>query len=446
MPSVRQNATRGVIWIFAGFTLNQSIRLAANLLLTRLLVPDMFGLMALVNVFIMGLQLFSDIGIGPSIIQNRKGESPEFYNTAWTIQVMRGAMLWLGSLILAWPISLFYGKKELLWLIPIVAFSSVISGFNSTSLFILNRRIAIARLTLLNLCTQICSTAVIIAWAVFSPTIWALVAGSLISSLTKSLLSHRLMPEMKNRFAWNRSCAREIFSFGKWIFISTAMTFLASQSDKLIMGKLFTFKMLGIFTIALFISDIPKMLITRISNIIIFPVISKFNDLPRKELRIKILRKRRIILIGLGILVMILTCFGDLFILRLYDKRYAQAAWMLPVLAIGIWPYLLSLSINKALFAIGKPRYHAYGNFLKFIYIFIGLPMGFYLWGIPGAVAVVASNDIPLYISVNHGLRREGLSGIRQDIHATLLLVICIAAVCWMRIWLGFGHPFSQIP
>ena len=72
--------------------------LASNLILTRLLFPEAFGLMALGSVVLVGLQMFSDAGIGPSIAQSPRGDDPEFLDTAWTAQVLRGVILWLGTL------------------------------------------------------------------------------------------------------------------------------------------------------------------------------------------------------------------------------------------------------------------------------------------------------------------------------------------------------------
>ena len=57
------------------------MRLISNLILTRLLVPELFGLMALVNTFIQGLFLFSDVGIATSIIRSPRGDDPVFLNT-----------------------------------------------------------------------------------------------------------------------------------------------------------------------------------------------------------------------------------------------------------------------------------------------------------------------------------------------------------------------------
>jgi O-antigen/teichoic acid export membrane protein len=437
--TLKKLAIRGTVWTLIGYGFSQCLRLGANLCLTRLLAPEMFGLMALVNVFILGLILFSDIGIAPSIIQHKRGDEPDFLNSAWTLQIIRGFLLWLCCLLLSFPVAQFYGEPKLTWLIPIVGFTTVISGFNSTALFTFQRRIDLGKFTLFELGIQSCSLCVMLTWAWFHRSIWALVAGNLVSESLKMILSHRLIPGSNNRLAWESKAIADIFAFGKWIFISTALTFLAAQTDRLILGKLLTFELLGIYNVALIFAELPKMVMMKIGNQVIFPVISRQVNLPRSELRQKILDKRMLILLVATPLLAILVGFGDFLILGLYDHRYEAAAWMLPILALGIWPNLLIATMSPALLAIGQPLYAAWGNFFKFCYMAIALPLGFFLWGVPGAVIVLACNDFPFYLIVTYGLWREKLEAIAQDLQTTLLLISLITFIVIGRHFSGLG-------
>ena len=441
MPSIKNDAIKGTIWTFFGYGASQALRLANNLILTRLLAPELFGLMRLINTLVIGLNLFSDIGIAPSIVQNPRGDDPKFLNTAWTLQVIRGLGLWLISLLIAWPIAKTYENPQLIWLIPIVSLSTILMGFNSTSIATLSRRIHIGKLTIFQFGAQFISLIVMIVWALFNPTIWALVIGSLVASTVKLVWSHRLIPEVKNRFHWDPESARELFSFGRWIFFSTALTFLSSQLDSFMLPKLTSFELLGIYTVAFTFADIPRMVIGNLSNKVLFPIISRRADLPRPILRNKILAKRWILLAGMVVILTILTSFGDVIVLRLYDERYAQASWMLPLLALGVWPAVLLRTNSPALLALGKSNYAAFGNLFRFLFMAVGLPLGYYLGDIFGVVVVVTLNDIPSYIVLNYGLEREGLSGLKQDLQATLLLVGSIGSILMGRYLLGLGIP-----
>lgn len=443
--SLKKKAIQGAAWTLFGYGGSQALRLVSNLILTRLLVPEIFGLMALVTTFQVGLNLFSDIGIRPSIIQNQRGEDPMFLNTAWTLQVIRGFWIWFACTLVAWPVSKFYDEPQFLWLLPIVSLASIFQGFESTGLATLNRKMAIGKLTIFEFQVQIISLIVMIVLAWFNRSIWAIVGGILVGGFFKMLWSHRLDPEHSDRFAWDKESLKELISFGRWIFISTALTFLAMQADRLILGKLFSFEMLGIYTIAFTFADIPKQILERLSGQVIFPVFSQQKDVPRQILRAKIIKKRWLILVALALGLTFLICFGDLIVYILYDQRYDAAGWILPILALGIWPLVLSGTIEKALYAFGKPVYSSFGYFLKFVYMLVALPLGFSLMGILGAVIVVALNDIPFYIPVIYGLWQEKLTVVYQDIQATALLIGLIAFTLLCRYNLGFGLPIDGI-
>lgn len=442
--SLKKKAIRGTAWTIIGYGGSQSLRLVSNLILTRLLVPEVFGLMALVQTFQAGLSLFSDIGIRPSIIQNKRGDDPTFLNTAWTLQVIRGFWIWFGCTVIAWPVSRFYDDPRFLWLLPIVALNSIFQGFQSTALATLNRKMDLGKLTIFEFQMQIVSLTVMIVLAWFNRSIWAIVGGMLVGAFVKMLWSHRLVPDHCDRLAWDKDAFKELISFGKWIFISTAMTFLAAQADRLILGKLFTFEMLGIYTVAFTFADLPRQVIQRISAQVMFPVISQYAHLPREALRAKILPKRWLLMVGMALGLTFLICFGDLIILILYDDRYKQGAWMLPILALGLWPLMLSMTIDKALFAIGNPRFVALGNVCKFVYMLTLLPLAFAKMGVLGAVVAIAFNDIPFYTPVIYGLWQEKLSLIWQDIQLTVMLVGLITIVLLCRYFLGFGLPIDN--
>ena len=132
-------ALRGSAITAAAYAGSQALRLASNLILARLLFPEAFGLMALVSVVLVGLQMFSDMGVSPAIARSARGDDPAFLDTAWTLQIGRGVVLWLGASALAWPMANFYDAPALHLLIPVAALSLLIAGFNPTRIETANR-------------------------------------------------------------------------------------------------------------------------------------------------------------------------------------------------------------------------------------------------------------------------------------------------------------------
>lgn len=445
--SLRSQALKGTIWTIIGFGASQVLRLGSNLILARLLLPEFFGLMALVSIFLIGLDLFSDVGLGPSIIQNKRGDDPDFLNTAWTIQVMRGIVLWLCSLLIAWPVSYFYNEPQLLWLIPVVGLTTLIHGFDSTALLTLNRQLAVRKLAIFELAGQIITLTVMVVWAWFDRSIWALVVGNLVSGIYQLVWSHRLLPHQPNRLAWDKEAAQKIFTFGKWIFFSTALTFLASQADRLILGKLLSPTVLGLYGIAYTFADVPRQVIIALSGKVIFPAFSKLANLPRETFRAKILKNRTPILLALAAGLPILVSFGDYVIFILYKKEYYEAAWMLPIIALGIWHTTLYSTMSPALLALGKPIYNTLGYLFTLIGIVTFLLVGYHLMGLKGAVMAVAVGDLPFYAVTMYGLWREKLGCFKQDLWATALFVCLLAALLFVRQFvLKLGLPIDSMP
>jgi O-antigen/teichoic acid export membrane protein len=297
--------------------------------------------------------------------------------------------------------------------------------------------LSVKQLAIYELSGQVISLAVMLIWAVLYPSVWALVGGSLSSSIFHLIRSHQLNKGKPNRLTWDRSAVRELIGFGKWIFISTVMTFLANQSDRLILGKLFSLEMLGVYGIAFALADMPRSLLLAVSNKVIFPTYSRMTELPRSEFRQKILRNRQPILLVLAVGLAIFISFGNLLVSFLYDDRYAAAGWMLPLISLGTWPLMLTQTIDPVLFAIGKPRYNAFGSFLSFLFYAIGIPMGFSLYGAVGAVVSVAVSNIPIWILVSYALWREQISAFRQDILATAVFLTTLTIMFGVRSFFG---------
>ncbi|MDT8309739.1 MAG: oligosaccharide flippase family protein, partial [Bacteroidales bacterium] len=279
------------------------------------------------------------------------------------------------------------------------------------------------------------------ALAFIYKNIWSLVIGTMIGTLIMTVWSHFLDEKINNKFAFEKDALNELISFGKWIFFSTAMMFLATQADRFLLGKIFPLSLFGVYSIAIIFAELPKEIINQLSSKVIFPLISHFSDLPRNELRKKILQKRILVLPLLALLVALMASFGDTLIDFLYDERYQEAGWMLSLLALGMWPLVLYATIDRSLYAIGKPSYSAFGNSLKFIYMISCVPLSYKYAGFFGAVFAVAMNDLPVYLTISIGLSKERLSCFKQDILATMLLMALVAMFITIRLAFDMGTP-----
>ncbi len=422
-PSAKQTAIGGTFWTLTGFGGAQVLRLASNLVATRLLFPELFGLMALVVTIQIGLALFSDVGLGFSIVRHKRGEERRFLDTAWTIQIIRGFVLWFATIAVTPAAAAFYEDDRLTWLLPLAGFSAVIGGFYSTSIFLMRRRLQVRRAALLELGSQVVGIVVMLVWAYLSPTIFSLVAGGMASTITTVVASHLLNRPGRDGIDWDRDAVRELIGFGKWIFVSTALTFLATQADRLLLGKFYALGMLGFYNIAFGLADAPRALVIAVAGKVIFPLLAQSAEIPRHELVAKISRPRaRLLTLG-AVLLALLVGFGDVIIWALYDERYHEAAWMMPLLAASVWPSFLSRTLDSMLLVVGKPKIAALGYALSFVFLLAGAIVGDRVAGSLGAIIAIALSPLPYYVVTAVGLRGEKFWLWRQDFNTTLLFI-----------------------
>ena len=450
---------RGSLWALGGDLSQQFIRLASNLLLTRLLLPEAFGLMAIVNVVLIGLQLFSDIGIGPSIIQHKRGEESAFYNTAWTIQIIRGFVLVIAALVIVSPLIHLVGRLMLTYspgaempvyadplLIPLVCVGSLtamIGGFNSTKFFTANRRLAMGRLMIIEVGAQGLGVVAMASWAWYFQSVWALVGGGLVQAWLKMLFSHALLPGEGNRLHFEREAFHDLIRFGRWIFLSTAALFIAAQGDRLMLGAFVVKEVLGVYSIAYFLSEALAQMIDFVSRRVFMPAFSHVARDNPERLKLNYYRVR----LRLDMLTLpaagALTMLGSDVVHILYPEKFAEAGWMLQILAIRVTLACTMPAAVACLLAKGDSRSVFAGNLGKTVALLCGIPLGWHLNGFVGIVWAIALSELGSLPILWWRMARHGILRPSREALAALFVVVGVGAgylVSQLLAWLGLSQ------
>lgn len=371
LPNLQNKIVNGTVWTLVGFVIAQILRLGSNILLARLLFAEAFALMAIVATVLQALVMMSDIGLGPNVIQSKRGDDQKFLNTIWTIQVLRGTVLAVISAALAWPVSVFYAANdtaasELVWLIPLVAAGTFIQSFQSTKLKSANRHLNIGRITLLQLGSQFCGVVVMVFVAWYTRSVYSMAIGGIVTAIVVTVLSHIFLPGENNKFGWEGNATREIFHFGKWILLSTVLTFVSLQMDKLIFARIFPLADVGVYGIASGLALVVSMLMGKFQFTILFPIYSKL--MVSKDVVGSILVKSKFPILAVGgyMVALLIACSGS-FIELTYDSRYQDAGAYLPILALGVWFTIIEGVYASVFLALGNTKWIAVGNFVKIV-------------------------------------------------------------------------------
>ena len=349
-------AKRGSAFTAGSYAFMQLVRLATNLILTRLLFPEAFGVMALVSVVLVGLAMFSDMGVGPAISQHKRGDEAAFLDTAYTINVVRGVALWALTCALAYPVAVFYAAPELAWLLPAAGVTLLISGFNPTRIDTANRHLLLGRVTALDLCAQIIGNLAIIALAFAMRSVWALVLGAIVGSAAKLIIMTIWLPGPANRFRWDAGAGRDLIHFGKWIFLSTACGFLLSQGDKAIFGAYLSLQELGIYNIGYFLASFPVLLAGAVVGRIMIPLYRDHHPATSPANFDRMRRLRFGISGGTLLLLAVLALVGVPLVGVMYDARYQGAGLIVVAIACVQMPGVIGMTYDQSALAAGDSR------------------------------------------------------------------------------------------
>lgn len=417
---LRDLVVRGSSWTIIGAGGGHALRLVSNLLLTRLLFPEAFGLMALVWMVLFALEMLSDVGLGPAVIREPKGAEPQFLRTVWTLQVGRGVLLTLLTYLVALPISIVYAEPQLVELIRAASIIALINGFVSLSRYVEQRQLRLMRLTLLELLSQVAAVFVVIAWAYAEPSVWALLGGAISGRATYLVGSYLALPKVDHGLGWDAHALSRLLDFGKWIFPSSILALIAVQGDRMLLGYYLSLEVLGIYSIAILFTEAGTGLLSRLNFGVAFPAYGQVHRQDASRLRPTIIRFRK----ALDSLVVLpaatLIFLGDPLIRVLYDSRYHDAGWMLQLLAIKILMTAPLANAEAALVASGRPKYAFFLNAGRTAWILAGIPLGWSLAGLQGVVLAVALSEIPVLLTLWFGLVRHGYFSVVTELRTFL--------------------------
>jgi O-antigen/teichoic acid export membrane protein len=431
--SLRTKAIRGSVWTFAALGAQKVIAFGNSVVLRWILAPEVFGIMYLVYAVQRGLAMFSDFGIQPAVVQSPRGDDRRLLDTAWSLQIVRGAILAVVTALAAWPVARFYDESLLVWLMLGMSAVPLVDGFTSTSVMSLQRHLEIKALRLFELATTVVGVIVSIAMALVTHSIWALVVGAVVSAFSKVAFSFFAFRNARNRFAWDESAVRELVHFGKWIFLATAVGFVSTNADGFYLGKVIDLATLGVYTTAAGVAMPVIDLVTSQTHGVLYPAFCAVARETPERLRSVYYRVRlrvdALTLPPVGALFVV----SDWFIQLFYKAEYAEAGWMLRLLCIRTAMSIVLTPCETCLFSLGLTRFGLWRNLGRFVWIAVGLPLGFWLGGIHGIVWAVALSEIPVLLILWPAFRRQGLLDLRRELLAAVFFAAgALAGQLWL--------------
>ena len=353
------NLANALKWTTFAVAVRYMIKLLGNLALARLLPPVAFGQMVIVLGVVNGIEAITDVGTKPALIRSARTD-PDWLNTAWTMGILRGMFIAALIAITAVPAALFFRSPELAPLIAATASLSMFAAWRSISTIMAVRELAAQRLSILEVLEIAACYALMISWAMFSPTAWALVAGTVFSTGAYTLLSYHFFAPHSHRFRLDPSVVRHLFGFGKWVMLASVVGFVLLQWDRMAVGRLIGLEAAGVYSIAITWAASLQQLITMFVSRLYLPVVAK---LRRKhgDASVAAGKLRKHILLAALVPFAWMAGASSPIIELLYPPTFIAAGPAMGILVVCSWFSLLEVLYNDQLMISGRPdrRLHA---------------------------------------------------------------------------------------
>ncbi len=346
---------KGAAWTVLSRLAIRLIGLISTLILARLLVPEDFGLIALAMSFYAILDVMSAFGFDMVLIQNQDAERSH-YDTAWTLNVIKGTTSALLMLIFAGSIASFFNEPRVELIIQVLSVGMFVTGFENIGIVAFRKEMQFNKDFRFMVISKLIAFVVTISLAFMFQTYWALIAGMLAGMFMSVFISYQMHP-YRPRFSLEKLA--EIFSFSKWILLSNVVIYINRQGADIIIGKYNGSASLGLYTVSFEISNLPTTELVYPISRAIFPGYAKLqNDLMKfGEVFLNTLGFIALFAIPMGVGISLLA---ELMVPVMLGDKWSGAVPLIEILAIyGVSRVLVS-NAGSVYLAMGKPHIAAY--------------------------------------------------------------------------------------
>jgi len=415
----------GAGWLYGYRWLERLLDIVAVVVLARILSPDDFGLVAIAASFISIIEGLSAFDVNKALIRTRD-EHRALYDTAWTLSALRGVV----SALVMVSVAPFLTDARIGTVLAVLALSPVLSGLSNPRFVMFERDLVYSRLAILTLGAKIVSFSVTLLIAVIYRSYWSLVLGLLAGTLISTILSYVLRP-YRPRISLARSS--DIFAFSGWLSLTSIVTTLSMETDKIIVGRLLGVADAGLYYMTQRIGVLPTRELISPLQRILFP---SFSELAHDKDRL-----RRVVLESINVLgsLSLPAACGFALVANDFVPLALGDTWIsiVPLLTILV-PYLglratLSMTL-PCVMALGRTRLLFW---VSFLYALVHLPAfiaATALFGLAGSIWSIVAAGV-LYSYLNTWLLKRTLGLSLNEIGSQLRRPVVAAVVMVGAVW-----------
>lgn len=432
--SLKKKTISGLLWSFGDLVGNQGGQFIIQIVLARMLLPEDFGLIGMILIFVAISNSITDSGFTQALIREQKVTQTD-YSTVFYFNIVVSMFIYSSLYLTAPAISSFYDQPQLTMLVRVLSLGVIANSFAIIPRAMFTKEVNFKIQAKVNLTASVVSGVIAIGAALAGLGVWSLVIRQLAMNTVQSLflsLSRKWLPSLV--FSW--TSFKRLFGFGWKLLISGLIDTIYTHIFFLIIGKQYSAKSLGFYTNASKFSDVAAQTLTATLQRVTYPVLSSLQD---DEDRIKQTFRKIIKLSGFLIFPVMagIAAIADPLIRLVLGEQWAGMVVYFQLLCIAGMLYPIHALNLNILQVRGRSDLYLYLEIFKSVILslLIFLAIWFKL-GIIGLVGVIVLDSyVALYFNTYFSAREISYS--IKDQVKDLLPMYLISLVMGAAVYIG---------
>lgn len=441
---VNRRIAIGAGWMVLLRWTDRAIGLVSIAILARLLTPEDFGLMGYAMLFMAILELFFLFGLETALIRDQEA-TRESYNTAWTLQILKGLVLSVLLVASARAVATFFEEPSIVAILYWVAVIPVLRGVENIGVVDFQKNLTLDKEFYFRFSVRVVGTVITITVAYALRNYWALVIGQITQAGLRVLGSY-LMSPFRPRLSLSQFS--KIFGFSKWLLVQNIFSGLNERLPVIVLGRFFSATSVAYFNVGFEVANLASQEVAGPIRRALFPgmaIIQKERDRMIATLKSTL---------GIIVLVALPATVGigitaALLVPLLLGEQWIDLIPVLQVLCLHALTFVYYPSSHVVYYSVGIPHVSAYISILRFVIL---LPISLLLVPEHGAIgaawALFITNwslialDYYVLIRVLRTTLWNLLEAVWRSTLATFLMAVCALEVAT---WDVVVRAFSNV-
>lgn len=386
------------------------ITIIITAILSRLLSPEEFGIVALVTVFIGFFNLLGYLGIGPAIIQVKELNSGDI-NSIFAFTIVTALFLSLTFFLSAGPISGFYEEPELIPVVQLLSLSVFFSILLIVPQALALKKLQFKKIAFVTVCVQFFSGISAISLAYMGSSYYAIVIQHVLSSLLLFCFFYFYNP-LRISLSINWKSISKITSFSSYQFGFTFVNYFSRNLDNILIGKYLGSMPLGYYNKSYSLMQLPVSNLTHVITPVLHPVLAKHEDNKEYIYESYIIIVKLLAVVGFPLSVFLYFSSSELIFL-FFGSQWDKSVPVFELLAITIG-FQICLSSTGSIFqALNKAKLMFLVGVLSSLFMVTGIVYGVFIGksllavGYGLIVALVINFLLGFYFLIAKGLQKS---------------------------------------